>query len=47
MGPLGRCVEDLALIVKTLTDEKNYTKANTDPYMKMSPFNTKMYNTLP
>jgi Asp-tRNA(Asn)/Glu-tRNA(Gln) amidotransferase A subunit family amidase len=47
MGPMGRSVEDLALIVKILTDEGNYTKTSMDPYFKITPFNIKMYRSLP
>jgi hypothetical protein len=38
IGPLGKSVDDIALWLKTVTDE-NYYKNSCDPYIKIFPFN--------
>ena len=45
-GPLGKSVGDLALWLSTMSTEQYYNGTQ-DPYVKLRPFNSKLYKEIP
>lgn len=43
MGPMTRCVEDLALFLDTIMNKEYYSLETLDPYKKLEPFDVKVY----
>ena len=45
-GPLGKTIGDLALWLSTMSTEQYYN-GRQDPYVKLRPFNSKLYKEIP